>query len=212
MMKVIETPISPFLQNAPIAFCEKSMESIFFDPGDEIEKLLNTSIQHKLKPKYICLTHGHIDHAGSALELSQELKLPIIGPHINDKFLLDSLEIQGNMYGIKGTPLIPDKWLNDNEEVQIGDELLRVSHCPGHTPGHVIFINDKSKKIIAGDVIFQGSIGRTDLPLGNHTDLINSIINNVLTLDDDFQIYSGHGNVTNIGHERATNPFLVNAQ
>ena len=87
MMKVIETPISPFLQNAPIAFCEKSMESIFFDPGDEIEKLLNTSLQHKLKPKYICLTHGHIDHAGSALELSQELKLPIIGPHINDKFL-----------------------------------------------------------------------------------------------------------------------------
>ena len=211
-MKVIETPISPFLQNAPIAFCEKSMESIFFDPGDEIEKLLNTSLQHKLKPKYIWLTPGHIDHAGSALELSRELKLPIIGPHINDKFLLDSLEIQGNMYGIKGTPLIPDKWLNDNEVVQIGDEFLRVSHCPGHTPGHVIFINDKSKKIIAGDVIFQGSIGRTDLPLGNYTDLINSIINNVLTLDDDFQIYSGHGNVSNIGHERATNPFLVNAQ
>ncbi len=211
MMKVIETPISPFLQNAPIAFCEETRESIFIDPGDEIERLMDASSSNFLKPKYICLTHGHIDHAGAALKLSKELNLPIIGPHFDDKFLLDTLEIQGNLYGIQAKVFSPSQWLKDNDSIDFGNESLRVSHCPGHTPGHVIFINDKSKIIIAGDVIFQGSIGRTDLPLGNHQDLINSIKKHVLTLEDDYLIYSGHGNVTNIGHERSTNPFLVDA-
>tara|TARA_B100000963_G_C22587719_1_gene653963 strand:- start:243 stop:875 length:633 start_codon:yes stop_codon:yes gene_type:complete len=210
-MKVIETPISPFLQNAPIAYCEETRESIFIDPGDEIDKLLQSSSNYSLIPKYICLTHGHIDHAGAALKLSKELDLPIIGPHPNDKFLLDTLEIQGNMYGIEARVFSPSRWLNHNDVVTFGNEILRVSHCPGHTPGHVIFINDQSKIIIAGDVIFRGSIGRTDLPLGNHQDLINSIKNHVLSLEDDYLIYSGHGNKTNIGHERSTNPFLVDA-
>ena len=115
------------------------------------------------------------------------------------------------MYGIQAKVFSPSQWLKDNDSINFGNESLRVSHCPGHTPGHVIFINDKSKIIIAGDVIFQGSIGRTDLPLGNHQDLINSIKKHVLTLEDDYLIYSGHRNVTNIGHERATNPFLVDA-
>ena len=210
-MKVIETPISPFLQNAPIAYCEETRESIFIDPGDEIDKLLQSSSNYSLIPKYICLTHGHIDHAGAALKLSKELDLPIIGPHPNDKFLLDTLEIQGNMYGIEARVFSPSRWLNHNDVVTFGNEILRVSHCPGHTPGHVIFINDQSKIIIAGDVIFRGSIGRTDLPLGNHQDLINSIKNHVLSLEDYYLIYSGHGNKTNIGHERSTNPFLVDA-
>ena len=210
-MEVINTPVSPYIQNAPIAYCRATKESIFVDPGDEIDKLINVSNNLYLNPQYIFITHGHIDHAGAAAELARELDLKIVGPHIDDKFLLDTLEIQGQMYGVKAENFIPSKWLNHNDWIKFGSQKLQILLCPGHSPGHVIAVNHEAKKIIGGDVLFNGSIGRTDLPQGNHQDLIDSIKNHLFTLDDDYQVFCGHGPNTTIGHERSTNPFLIDA-
>ena len=210
-MEVINTPVSPYIQNAPIAYCAATLESIYVDPGDEIEKLMNVSSELNLKPQYIFITHGHIDHAGGAAELARELDLEIIGPHLDDKFLLDALEVQGQMYGMKAKNFIPAKWLNHKDNISFGNQKLEILLCPGHTPGHIVAVNHEAKKVIGGDVLFNGSIGRTDLPQGNHQDLIDSIKSNMLTLDDDYDVYCGHGPNTTIGHERATNPFLVDA-
>ena len=210
-MEVINTPVSPYIQNAPIAYCRATKESIFVDPGDEIDKLINVSNNLNLKPQYIFITHGHIDHAGAAAELARELDLKIVGPHIDDKFLLDTLEIQGQMYGVKAENFIPSKWLNNNDWIKFGSQKLQILLCPGHSPGHVIAVNHEAKKIIGGDVLFNGSIGRTDLPQGNHQVLIDSIKNHLFTLDDDYQVFCGHGPNTTIGHERSTNPFLIDA-
>lgn len=210
-MHVIETPISPFQQNAPILVCEHTNEAIFIDPGDEVEKLLEVIKKHKLIPKYIVLTHGHIDHAGGTKKLADILNLDIIGPHKEDDFLIKLLKIQGDMYGIEAEPFSPSKWLKHKDILTFGKQKLEVAHCPGHTPGHIVLINHQSKIVIAGDVLFQGSIGRTDLPRGNHHDLLNSIFTHLLTLEDEYKVYSGHGNPTDIGTERNSNPFLVNA-
>ena len=207
-MQVINTPISPYLQNAPIAFCEETNKCIFIDPGDELDKLIQVQTELKLIPEYIFITHGHIDHAGAAKELATKLNLNIIGPHIDDSFLLESLEIQGQMYGMNAQNFIPDKWLKHEDSITFGNQTLEIKHCPGHAPGHVIGINHNAKKIIAGDVLFNGSIGRTDLPRGNYQDLIDSINHHLLTLDDTYIVHCGHGPDTSIGHERKTNPFL----
>ena len=207
-MQVINTPISPYLQNAPIAYCEETNKCIFIDPGDELDKLIQVQTELKLIPEYIFITHGHIDHAGAAKELATKLNLNIIGPHIDDSFLLESLEIQGQMYGMNAQNFIPDKWLKHEDSISFGNQTLEIKHCPGHAPGHVIGINHKAKKIIAGDVLFNGSIGRTDLPKGNYQDLIDSINHHLLTLDDSYIVHCGHGPDTTIGYERKTNPFL----
>ena len=207
-MQVINTPISPYLQNAPIAYCEETNKCIFIDPGDELDKLIKVQTELNLKPEYIFITHGHIDHAGAAKELATNLNLNIIGPHIDDSFLLESLEIQVQMYGMNAQNFIPDKWLKHEDSISFGNQTLEIKHCPGHAPGHVIGINHKAKKIIAGDVLFNGSIGRTDLPRGNYQDLIDSINHHLLTLDDKYIVHCGHGPDTSIGHERKTNPFL----
>ena len=207
-MQVVNTPISPYLQNAPIAYCEETNKCIFIDPGDELDKLIQVQMGLKLIPEYIFITHGHIDHAGAAKELATKLNLNIIGPHIDDSFLLESLEIQGQMYGMSAQNFTPDKWLKHEDSISFGNQTLEIKHCPGHAPGHVIGINHKAKKIIAGDVLFTGSIGRTDLPKGNYQDLIDSINHHLLTLDDSYIVHCGHGPDTTIGHERKTNPFL----
>ena len=207
-MQVINTPISPYLQNAPIAYCEETNKCIFIDPGDELDKLIQVQMGLKLIPEYIFITHGHIDHAGAAKELATKLNLNIIGPHIDDSFLLESLEILGQMYGMSAQNFTPDKWLKHEDSISFGNQTLEIKHCPGHAPGHVIGINHKAKKIIAGDVLFNGSIGRTDLPKGNYQDLIDSINHHLLTLDDTYIVHCGHGPDTSIGHERKTNPFL----
>ena len=207
-MQVINTPISPYLQNAPIAYCEETNKCIFIDPGDELNKLIQVQMELKLIPEYIFITHGHIDHAGAAKDLATKLNLNIIGPHIDDSFLLESLEIQGQMYGMSAQNFTPDKWLKHEDSISFGNQTLEIKHCPGHAPGHVIGINHNAKKIIAGDVLFNGSIGRTDLPKGNYQDLIDSINHHLLTLDDSYVVHCGHGPDTSIGHERKTNPFL----
>jgi glyoxylase-like metal-dependent hydrolase (beta-lactamase superfamily II) len=207
-MQVVNTPISPYVQNAPIAYCEDTKECIYVDPGDELDKLISVQQSLDLKPQYIFITHGHIDHAGSAKELADRLNLQIIGPHKADKFLLQSLEIQGQMYNMKAQNFMPDQWLEHGDTIKFGNHELDIKHCPGHAPGHVIGINHKAKRIIAGDVLFNGSIGRTDLPQGNYQDLIDSINSHLLVLDDSYIVHCGHGPDTSIGHERKTNPFL----
>ena len=207
-MQVINTPVSPYIQNAPIAYCEDTKESIYIDPGDELDKLIAVQKDLDLKPQYIFITHGHIDHAGAAKELADKLNLKIIGPHKDDDFLLQALEIQGQMYNMKAQNFTPDQWLTHGDTLRFGNQVLEIKHCPGHAPGHVIGINHKAKKIIAGDVLFNGSIGRTDLPQGNYQDLIDSITKQLLILDDAYIVHCGHGPDTTIGHERKTNPFL----
>ena len=207
-MQVINTPISPYVQNAPIAYCEETKESIYIDPGDELDKLIAVQESLDLKPQYIFITHGHIDHAAAAKELADMYDLKIIGPHIADDFLLQALEIQGQMYNMKAQNFTPDQWLKEGDTLKFGNQILDIKHCPGHAPGHVIAINNNAKKVIAGDVLFNGSIGRTDLPQGNHKDLIDSIHKHLLVLDDSFAVHCGHGPDTTIGHERKTNPFL----
>ncbi len=207
-MQVINTPISPYVQNAPIAYCEETKESIYIDPGDELDKLIAVQESLDLKPQYIFITHGHIDHAAAAKELADMYDLKIIGPHIADDFLLQALEIQGQMYNMKAQNFTPDQWLKEGDTLRFGNQILDIKHCPGHAPGHVIAINNNAKKVIAGDVLFNGSIGRTDLPQGNHKDLIDSIHKHLLVLDDSFIVHCGHGPDTTIGHERKTNPFL----
>ena len=207
-MQVINTPVSPYVQNAPIAYCEDTKECIYIDPGDELDKLIAVQKDLELKPQYIFITHGHIDHAGAAKELADKLNLKIIGPHKADDFLLQALEIQGQMYNMKAQNFTPDQWLTHGDILRFGNQVLEIKHCPGHAPGHVIGINHKAKKIIAGDVLFNGSIGRTDLPQGNYQDLIDSITKQLLILDDAYIVHCGHGPDTTIGHERKTNPFL----
>ena len=207
-MQVVNTPISPYVQNAPIAYCEDTKESIYIDPGDELDKLIAVQESLDLKPQYIFITHGHIDHAAAAKELANMYDLKIIGPHIADDFLLQALEIQGQMYNMKAQNFTPDQWLKEGDTLRFGNQILDIKHCPGHAPGHVIAINNNAKKVIAGDVLFNGSIGRTDLPQGNHKDLIDSIHKHLLVLDDSFTVHCGHGPDTTIGHERKTNPFL----
>jgi hydroxyacylglutathione hydrolase len=207
-MQVINTPISPYVQNAPIAYCEETKESIYIDPGDELDKLIAVQESLDLKPQYIFITHGHIDHAAAAKELADMYDLKIIGPHIDDNFLLQALEIQGQMYNMKAQNFTPDQWLKEGDTLRFGNQILDIKHCPGHAPGHVIAINNNAKKVIAGDVLFNGSIGRTDLPQGNHKDLVDSIHKHLLVLDDSFTVHCGHGPDTTIGHERKTNPFL----
>ncbi len=207
-IQAIINPVTPFEQNAPIIFCMESMKCAFVDPGGDIDKLLNLAMDKKLIPEKILLTHGHLDHAGAATELSDLLKIKIIGPHKDDDFLLNSLTDHGKMFGMDAKNCTPDQWLNDGDVVSVGNCKFNVLHCPGHTPGHIVFFNEDSKLAIVGDVIFKGSIGRTDFPKGNFNDLISSITNKLWPLGNDIEFISGHGPKSTFGNERDTNMFV----
>jgi len=167
--------------------------------------------ENELIPAKILLTHGHADHAGGATQLSNILDIPIIGPHEEDLFLLQSLEEQGRMFGMEASNCIPQQWLRDGDEVILGEALLSVFHCPGHTPGHIVFFNKDSKLAIVGDVLFRGSIGRTDLPRGNHADLLASIQTKLWPLGNDVIFISGHGPVSTFGQERLDNAYVADS-
>ena len=177
-LKTIVVQVTPFVQNASIVICTQTNKCAFVDPGGDIDMLLDIAKSNDLIPEKILLTHGHIDHAGGAQELSNILKIQIEGPHIADKFLLDELKKQGQMFGMMSENCSPDRWLDEGDVIKIGDVKLDTYFCPGHTPGHVIFYNKENKLALVGDVLFQGSIGRTDLPGGNHQELLESIKNN----------------------------------
>ena len=187
MLKALVQTVTPFEQNASILFCSETKKCAIVDPGGDIDILLELSKKHDLIPEKILLTHGHIDHAGGATEIAEILNVEIHGPHTDDKFLLDSLQEQGTMFGMNSRNCSPDFWLNEGDVVKIGQEELDVYLCPGHTPGHVIFYSRDSKLAIVGDVLFNGSIGRTDLPGGNFEDLIKSVKNKLWPLGDDIE-------------------------
>ncbi|MAX50002.1 MAG: hypothetical protein CMD75_04170 [Gammaproteobacteria bacterium] len=208
MLKALVQTVTPFEQNASILYCSETKKCAIVDPGGDIDILLELSKKHDLIPEKILLTHGHIDHAGGATEIAEILNVEIHGPHTDDKFLLDSLQEQGTMFGMNSRNCNPDLWLSEGDIVKIGQEELDVYLCPGHTPGHVIFYNKNSKLAIVGDVLFNGSIGRTDLPGGNFEDLIDSVKNKLWPLGNDIDFIPGHGPMSNFQAERLYNPFV----
>ena len=210
MLKVLIQSVTPFQQNSSIIYCLDTKKCVIVDPGGDVDSLLKISQENNLIPEKILLTHGHIDHAGGATELAEILKVEIHGPHINDKYLLDQLKEQGEMFGMPSRNCSPDKWLNEGDQITIGDEILEVYFCPGHSPGHIIFFNEKQKQALVGDVLFNGSIGRTDLPGGNFNDLIDSVKNKLWPLGHDVEFFPGHGPISTFKNEMETNPFVSN--
>lgn len=202
-------PVTPFQQNCTILFDDETREGVIIDPGGDVDVILQVIAENALTLKAIWLTHGHLDHAGGAAELKEKTGLSIIGPHKDDLPLLQRIETQAATYGISGLrSVLPDQWLEDGDTVSFGDHVFEVYHCPGHAPGHVIYFNRGQKFAHLGDVLFNGSVGRTDLPGGDHQTLMNSIRDKVLPLGDDVGFICGHGPGSRIGEERRSNPFI----
>jgi len=211
-LRVEVVVVTPFQQNCSVIWCSDTLEGAVVDPGGDTDKIISVVEKHQLKIKQILLTHGHLDHAGGASKLKRELQIPVIGPHKGDDFWLQGIEKQGKNYGFPGAEnCTPDQWLEEGSTIQVGNENLTVYHCPGHTPGHVVFYHRESGLAFVGDVIFKGSIGRTDFPQGNHGDLINSITTKLWPLGDNTRFVSGHGGISDFASERANNPFVGDA-
>lgn len=208
-MKFSIHPVTAYQQNCSLVWCEATHEAALIDPGGDAEMLLDVVRRARVRVTKLLLTHGHIDHVGGAGAVARALDVPIVGPHRDDAFLLESLPQQAAMFSFPhSAALQPDQWLADGETVQIGQERLQVVHCPGHTPGHVVFFDPQSRHAFVGDVLFQGSIGRTDFPRGNHRDLIASIKDKLFPLGDDVAFVPGHGPMSTFGQERRSNPFV----
>lgn len=204
-------PVTPLQQNCSLIWCTKTMRGAFVDPGGDLPRLKAAMAQHGVTVEKIILTHGHIDHCGEAGTLAKELGVPIEGPHEADRFWIARLDEDGRNYGIRGVVFEPDRWLVEGEQVSVGELVLDVYHCPGHTPGHVVFHHPPSKLAIVGDVLFQGSIGRTDFPLGNHQDLLDAITTKLWPLGDDTAFIPGHGPMSTFAHERRSNAFVADS-
>jgi hydroxyacylglutathione hydrolase len=203
-------PVSPYQQNCSLFWCEKTRHTAIIDPGGDNERIIKLISDLKLIPEQILLTHGHLDHAGGAMNLAQQLQIPILGPNREDAYLLNSMAQQAVMFGFGDSRnCTPDRWLEHGDEIQIGEEVLEVIHCPGHTPGHVIFYHQGSRLAQVGDVLFSGSIGRTDLPRGDHAMLIRSIKERLWPLGNDVVFIPGHGPESTFGEERKSNPFVA---
>ncbi len=208
-LKAALLPVTPLQQNCTLIYDEESMAGAVFDPGGDVSRILKAVGEIGFEVDKILLTHGHIDHAGGAAELKEKLGVPIEGPHEADKFLLDSLVETGAEYGIAGSRNVtPDRWLDEGDAVSFGPFTFDVKHCPGHAPGHVVFIQEELRIAQVGDVLFKGSIGRTDFPYGDHDALIDAIKTKLLPLGDDMTFICGHGPPSTIGEERQTNPFI----
>jgi glyoxylase-like metal-dependent hydrolase (beta-lactamase superfamily II) len=204
-------PVTPFEQNCTLICCEQTKHAAIIDPGGDISRIESAVKKLGMSLQLILITHGHLDHVGAVAELSEQYKLPIVGPHRGDQFWIDTLSEQSKMFNLpSGGIFHPDRWLKHGEKVSIGKIVLDVIHCPGHTPGHVVFYSPKDKLAVVGDVLFAGSIGRTDLPQGNHNDLIRSIRVRLLPLGDDIEFIPGHGPMSSFGQEKHNNPFIKN--
>ena len=210
MLKYQILPVTQFMQNCTLLWCDETNAAALVDPGGEMKHLLSVIANHGLTLTAVWLTHGHLDHVGAAGEIRQATGCPIIGPHPTDAFWLQALPAQSEMFGFPLTEaFVPDRWLEEGDILTLGNQQLQVLHCPGHTPGHVVFLHQPSKLALVGDVLFQGSIGRTDFPQGNHSDLIASITEKLLPLGDDITFIPGHGPNSTFGRERLSNPFLT---
>lgn len=209
MLERITLPVTPFAQNCSLVWCSQSRKAALIDPGGETERLLAAVAERGLELESILLTHGHLDHVGATGELKEKTGVPVIGPERDDAFWIEALAQQAQMFGFPPvTGFAPDRWLAQGDSVTVGEETLEVYHCPGHTPGHVVLLHRSQRLVFVGDVLFHGSIGRTDFPRGNHQQLIDSILHTLLPLGDDVTFVPGHGPEGTLGEERLHNPFL----
>lgn len=203
-------PVTAFEQNCSVLWCDQTQEAAVVDPGGNLERILAMVDEKGVRLTQVLMTHAHIDHAGATADLAEQCDIPIIGPHREDDFWIQMLPQQSQMFGFPAArPFRPDRWLEHGDEVQVGLSRIKVMHCPGHTPGHVVFYVPEEKLAIVGDVLFQGSIGRTDFPKGDHATLVKSIRENLWPLGDEVAFIPGHGPMSTIGHEINTNPFVA---
>ena len=210
MLQYETIPVTPFQQNCSVVWCDESMRGAIIDPGGDLDLLLDGCKKLGVTLEQIWITHAHIDHAGGTAELAERLKLPIVGPHEDDQFWIDGLAQAAASYGFPPScAFTPTRWLHDGDTVTLGQHTLQVRHCPGHTPGHVVFYSPEIKRAFVGDVLFAGSIGRTDFPRGNHADLINAITTKLWPLVDDVTFIPGHGPTSQFGYERQHNAFVA---
>ena len=209
-IQAVIAPVTPLEQNCTIVWCAKTMKAAIIDPGGEVDRLLAGLKELGLTLEKIWVTHGHMDHAGGVAAMKEATGVPIEGPHPDDQFWIDRIEESGARYGIPDArPFTPDRWLFDGDVVTVGETQFEVLHCPGHTPGHVVFFHRGAGFAQVGDVLFQGSIGRTDFPRGDHAQLIASITGKLWPLGDGVQFVPGHGPMSTFGQERRTNPFVA---
>lgn len=208
-MKYRIIPVTPFQQNCTLLWCEETLQAAVVDPGGDVDRIVDLAAKEGVVIAKILLTHGHIDHAGGAAELAGRLRVPIEGPQQEDRLWIDQLGNQGRMFGLgPAAPFTPDRWLEDGDTASFGSIVLEVLHCPGHTPGHIVFFHAPSRLALVGDVLFQGSVGRTDLPGGDHATLIASIRGKLWPLGDDIRFIPGHGPMSTFAEERRYNPFV----
>lgn len=209
MLKYLTIPVTRFEQNCSILWCDATSEAAVIDPGGDLERILKNIADLDLRLKTILLTHTHIDHAGAVADLAEQHGLEIIGPHKSDQFWIDKLAQQSQMLGFPMSRAFkPDRWLVDQDVLSVGESKLTVRHCPGHTPGHVVFHSSEISRVFVGDVLFVGSVGRTDLPMGNHNELVRSIKEKLWPMGDATIFIPGHGPEGRLGIERKTNPFV----
>ncbi|AFJ47579.1 MBL fold metallo-hydrolase [Shimwellia blattae] len=202
-------PVTAFAQNCSLIWCPGSRQAALVDPGGDAERIKQAVAEKEVTISQILLTHGHLDHVGAAAELAAFYGVPVVGPEKEDTFWLQGLPAQSQMFGLENCPpLTPDRWLSEGDTIALGDVTLQVLHCPGHTPGHVVFFEPQSGLLISGDVLFKGGVGRSDFPRGDHAQLIASIKEKLLPLGDEVTFIPGHGPLSTLGEERRTNPFL----
>jgi hydroxyacylglutathione hydrolase len=212
-MKLVVIPVTPFQQNCSVVWCERTRRGAVVDPGGDLDEVLGAAREEGVAIERILITHGHVDHAAGTAELARQLGVPIEGPHPDDAFWIDQLAQQAVAFnfGAPAESFTPTRWLHQGDTVQVGETTLEVLHCPGHTPGHVVFFSRDDRIALVGDVLFAGSIGRTDFPRGNHGDLIRSIRTRLFPLGDDVRFVPGHGPLSTFGAERRGNPFVGDA-
>lgn len=212
-IRVTIVPVTPYQQNCSILKCEETGQAAVVDPGGDVERIMEAAKEMGADIRKILLTHGHMDHCAASDVLRQQLDIPIEGPQREDAFWIDRLPEWCQMSGFPhADAFVPDRWLEDGDTVTVGEQTLKVFHCPGHTPGHVVFLHEGQRIAWVGDVLFQGSIGRTDFPRGDHQQLIDSIRDKLFPLGDDITFIPGHGPTSTFGQERRSNPFVADAR